>query len=82
MADTLLAPAAQKTARLPLLDVLRGAAILGTLMTNVWIFTSPGSEWGCSKAVWNCPTRSPTPPPPTSPRASSASSPTASSWPC
>ncbi|MEU2389397.1 DUF418 domain-containing protein [Streptomyces sp. NPDC007369] len=32
-------------ARLPLLDVLRGAAILGTLMTNVWIFTSPGSEW-------------------------------------
>ncbi|MEU8888163.1 DUF418 domain-containing protein [Streptomyces sp. NPDC048442] len=32
--------------RLPLLDVLRGAAILGTLMTNVWIFTSPGSEWG------------------------------------
>ncbi|MCM9080724.1 DUF418 domain-containing protein [Streptomyces spororaveus] len=46
MAETLLAPAAQKTARLPLLDVLRGAAILGTLMTNVWIFTSPGSEWG------------------------------------
>ncbi|MFD5408842.1 DUF418 domain-containing protein [Streptomyces nojiriensis] len=46
MADTLLAPAAHKTARLPLLDVLRGAAILGTLMTNVWIFTSPGSEWG------------------------------------
>ncbi|MET9695384.1 DUF418 domain-containing protein [Streptomyces sp. NPDC006529] len=30
--------------RLPLLDVLRGAAILGTLMTNVWIFTAPGSE--------------------------------------
>lgn len=51
MAETLLAPAAQKTARLPLLDVLRGAAILGTLMTNVWIFTSPGSEWGCSRAV-------------------------------
>ncbi|MFI6284472.1 DUF418 domain-containing protein [Streptomyces sp. NPDC051018] len=35
-----------KSARLPLLDVLRGAAILGTLMTNVWVFTSPGSEWG------------------------------------
>ncbi|NYI04547.1 uncharacterized protein FHU37_001490 [Allostreptomyces psammosilenae] len=34
------------TGRLPLLDVLRGAAILGTLMTNVWIFSSPGSEWG------------------------------------
>ncbi|MFD9405729.1 DUF418 domain-containing protein [Streptomyces sp. NPDC059989] len=47
MADTLLtAPgaAAPKT-RLPLLDVLRGAAILGTLMTNVWIFAAPGSEW-------------------------------------
>ncbi|WP_187645579.1 DUF418 domain-containing protein [Streptomyces sp. TRM49041] len=32
--------------RLPLLDVLRGVAILGTLMTNVWIFTAPGGEWG------------------------------------
>jgi uncharacterized protein len=32
--------------RLALLDVLRGAAILGTLMTNVWIFTAPGAEWG------------------------------------
>ncbi|WP_330354782.1 DUF418 domain-containing protein [Streptomyces chartreusis] len=32
--------------RLPLLDVLRGVAILGTLMTNVWIFTGPGAEWG------------------------------------
>ncbi|MFI5802795.1 DUF418 domain-containing protein [Streptomyces sp. NPDC051561] len=32
--------------RLPLLDVLRGAAILGTLMTNVWIFAAPGSEVG------------------------------------
>ncbi|MFJ4681947.1 DUF418 domain-containing protein [Streptomyces sp. NPDC088789] len=31
--------------RLPVLDVLRGVAILGTLMTNVWIFASPGSEW-------------------------------------
>ncbi|MFB9464236.1 DUF418 domain-containing protein [Streptomyces cinereospinus] len=31
--------------RLPLLDVLRGVAILGTLMTNVWIFATPGSEW-------------------------------------
>lgn len=51
MAHTLLAPVVRNTARLPLLDVLRGAAILGTLMTNVWIFTSPGSEWGCSRAV-------------------------------
>ncbi|MCX4628692.1 DUF418 domain-containing protein [Streptomyces sp. NBC_01443] len=42
---TLVAPAVTST-RLPLLDVLRGAAILGTLMTNVWIFASPGSEWG------------------------------------
>ncbi|MFE3283912.1 DUF418 domain-containing protein, partial [Streptomyces sp. NPDC059233] len=46
MADTLLAGADRTTAaRLPLLDVLRGAAVLGTLMTNVWIFASPGSEW-------------------------------------
>ncbi|MBT2504609.1 DUF418 domain-containing protein [Streptomyces sp. ISL-98] len=37
---------ARQAGRLPLLDVLRGAAILGTLMTNVWIFTSPGAEWG------------------------------------
>ncbi|MCB5183076.1 DUF418 domain-containing protein [Streptomyces antimicrobicus] len=40
---TLTRPAT--TGRLPLLDVLRGAAILGTLMTNVWIFATPGSEW-------------------------------------
>ncbi|MGR4881551.1 DUF418 domain-containing protein [Streptomyces sp. LARHCF249] len=47
MADTLTTvPVSRTTARLPLLDVLRGAAILGTLMTNVWIFASPGSEWG------------------------------------
>ncbi|MEV5594773.1 DUF418 domain-containing protein [Streptomyces sp. NPDC052496] len=32
--------------RLALLDVLRGVAILGTLMTNVWIFAAPGAEWG------------------------------------
>ncbi|WP_338673036.1 DUF418 domain-containing protein [Streptomyces sp. SCSIO 30461] len=32
--------------RVPLLDVLRGVAILGTLMTNVWIFTGPGAEGG------------------------------------
>ncbi|MEU5402369.1 DUF418 domain-containing protein [Streptomyces sp. NPDC005963] len=32
--------------RLALLDVLRGVAILGTLLTNVWIFTGPGAEWG------------------------------------
>ncbi|MFD3805158.1 DUF418 domain-containing protein [Streptomyces sp. NPDC058611] len=47
MADILLTPAvaAKASRRLPLLDVLRGAAVLGTLMTNVWIFASPGSEW-------------------------------------
>lgn len=38
--------AVARGARLPLLDVLRGVAILGTLMTNVWIFASPGAEWG------------------------------------
>ncbi|NUP19951.1 MAG: DUF418 domain-containing protein [Streptomyces sp.] len=37
--------------RLPLLDVLRGAAILGTLMTNVWIFTGPGAEWGAQQST-------------------------------
>ncbi|MFI9051558.1 DUF418 domain-containing protein [Streptomyces sp. NPDC053427] len=31
---------------MPLLDVLRGVAILGTLMSNVWIFAGPGAEWG------------------------------------
>ncbi|GAA2247940.1 DUF418 domain-containing protein [Streptomyces amakusaensis] len=48
MTETLTSPPvpAAPSARLPLLDVLRGAAILGTLMTNVWIFTSPGAEWG------------------------------------
>ncbi|MFI5667806.1 DUF418 domain-containing protein [Streptomyces sp. NPDC051704] len=46
MAHTTLAAPGVTATRLPLLDVLRGAAILGTLMTNVWIFASPGSEWG------------------------------------
>jgi uncharacterized protein len=32
------------TTRLPLLDVLRGVAILGTLATNVWVFTAIGAE--------------------------------------
>ncbi|MET9662210.1 DUF418 domain-containing protein [Streptomyces sp. NPDC006510] len=36
--------------RLPLLDVLRGVAVLGTLMTNVWIFTGPGAEWGALRS--------------------------------
>ncbi|MFD3687634.1 DUF418 domain-containing protein [Nocardiopsis sp. NPDC058631] len=39
------APARTST-RLPLLDVLRGVAIMGTLATNVWLFTAPGSEAG------------------------------------
>ena len=30
--------------RLPLLDLLRGVAILGTLATNVWLFTGPGGD--------------------------------------
>jgi uncharacterized protein len=32
--------------RLPLLDVLRGVAIVGTLGTNVWLFTSAHGEAG------------------------------------
>ncbi|MEJ8643390.1 hypothetical protein WKI68_22305 [Streptomyces sp. MS1.HAVA.3] len=82
MADTLLAPVVRKTARLPLLDVLRGAAVLGTLMTNVWIFASPDRSGAYSRAGCGCPTRSTTPPPRTSPRTCSASSRTASSWRC
>jgi uncharacterized protein len=36
-------PAIRPTSRYQSLDVLRGLAILGTLGTNIWIFTSP---WG------------------------------------
>ncbi|RLU81327.1 hypothetical protein CTZ27_32825 [Streptomyces griseocarneus] len=39
-------PATGPAGRIPLLDLLRGTAILGTLMTNVWLFTGPGAEWG------------------------------------
>ncbi|GAB3702563.1 DUF418 domain-containing protein [Nocardiopsis oceani] len=35
---------ARTSGRLPLLDVLRGVAILGTLATNVWLFAGPGGE--------------------------------------
>jgi uncharacterized protein len=38
------ATATAPKARLPLLDVLRGVAILGTLGTNIWIFASPHGE--------------------------------------
>lgn len=34
------------TSRLPALDVLRGIAILGTLATNVWVFTHPAGLFG------------------------------------
>ena len=34
------------TGRLPLLDVLRGLAILGTLGMNIWLFAGPGGELG------------------------------------
>ncbi|MEW1637860.1 DUF418 domain-containing protein [Streptomyces sp. NPDC093801] len=51
---TLVAPGVTAT-RLPLLDVLRGAAVLGTLMTNVWIFTSPGSEWSVLQGSFHLP---------------------------
>ncbi|MEV8534023.1 DUF418 domain-containing protein [Streptomyces sp. NPDC051211] len=43
--------------RIPLLDVLRGAAILGTLMTNVWIFATPGSEWAVLQGGLDMPDR-------------------------
>ncbi|MEV7284723.1 DUF418 domain-containing protein [Streptomyces sp. NPDC093252] len=45
------APTMPSTGRLPVLDVLRGVAILGTLMTNVWIFATPGSEWAFLQGV-------------------------------
>lgn len=32
------------TKRLPLLDLLRGIAILGTLASNIWLFAAPGGE--------------------------------------
>lgn len=35
---------ARTSGRLPLLDVLRGVAILGTLATNVWLFAGAGGE--------------------------------------
>ena len=40
------APARPSTSRLPALDVLRGLAILGTLLTNIWIFTAAGNAMG------------------------------------
>lgn len=49
MTETLSTPAGTRRppgGRLALLDVLRGTAVLGTLMTNVWVFTAPGAEWG------------------------------------
>jgi uncharacterized protein len=40
------AETAPTSKRMPLLDVLRGVAILGTLGTNIWIFASPAGEAG------------------------------------
>lgn len=34
----------QETKRIRLLDVLRGFAIIGTLGTNIWLFTQPGDS--------------------------------------
>ena len=42
--STALAHDSPPVSRLPLLDVLRGTAILGTLATNVWLFTAPLGE--------------------------------------
>ncbi|MFF4365367.1 DUF418 domain-containing protein [Streptomyces sp. NPDC001594] len=55
MAHTTLAAPGVTATRLPLLDVLRGAAILGTLMTNVWIFASRGSEWSVLRGSMQLP---------------------------
>ena len=38
--------APRKAGRLPALDVLRGLAILGTLLTNIWIFSGVASNVG------------------------------------
>lgn len=35
-------PPPSSSRRLPALDVLRGIAILGTLLTNIWIFSTAG----------------------------------------
>lgn len=42
--ETIAVGADHPPKRLPLLDVLRGIAIIGTLASNIWIFTGPGSE--------------------------------------
>lgn len=44
--DPNLVPAEPRSSRLPALDVLRGIAILGTLGTNVWIFTNSSGLFG------------------------------------
>ncbi|MGW6621583.1 DUF418 domain-containing protein [Nocardia sp. NPDC055002] len=46
VAPTTEAPVAPRPARLIALDVLRGIAILGTLGTNIWIFTNPAGMVG------------------------------------
>ncbi|MFD3508929.1 DUF418 domain-containing protein [Nocardia sp. NPDC058666] len=46
VAPTAEAPVASRPARMIALDVLRGIAILGTLGTNIWIFTSPAGMIG------------------------------------
>lgn len=40
------APAASTSPRIAVLDVARGVAILGTLATNIWIFTNPAGMLG------------------------------------
>ena len=42
------APEAPAGRRISVLDIARGIAILGTLATNVWIFTDPGGTSGIS----------------------------------
>ena len=46
-ADAPVADAPSTGGRIAALDVLRGVAIIGTLASNIWIFTTPGgpAEW-------------------------------------
>lgn len=42
---TVLPDRSEAGPRIDSLDVIRGVAIIGTLGTNIWLFSHP---WGCS----------------------------------